>query len=307
MASPDLALSVPRAGSLAARPGTRHHQAVKCRRVAWLFLATAAGCSLTTDLDGYSSGGLAPVDAGTDVAIVADAGADAPPPIDGATVVDAGFSCAALSPAPRLCVDFGSGRLDSAGTPTATDFQSQLVVGAAAPQLDTAVFASAPASARFDLGPMTTRAFLSRTFPVSTPGRIELAMSMRIEGPTDTRVDLMEMRFGNVDASIYLSVNGTSTSVTHAYRGGGDGGYTADATRLSQDLPRDRWTRVALVVETGASPTLSVSLDGALLVSKKALAAFTSADGVTFIAGYTDAATNGKSLRVWVDDVVADF
>ncbi|HSO34416.1 MAG TPA: hypothetical protein VLT33_17900 [Labilithrix sp.] len=160
---------------------------MKCRRVAWLFLATAAGCSLTTDLDGYSSGGLAPVDAGTDVAIVADAGADAPPPIDGATVVDAGFSCAALSPAPRLCVDFGNGRLDSAGTPTSTDFQSQLVVGAAAPQLDTAVFASAPASARFDLGPTTTRAFLSRPFPVSTPGRIELAMSMRIEGPPTPR------------------------------------------------------------------------------------------------------------------------
>ncbi|HSO34417.1 MAG TPA: hypothetical protein VLT33_17905 [Labilithrix sp.] len=116
----------------------------------------------------------------------------------------------------------------------------------------------------------------------------------------------MEIRFGNIDAAIYLSVNGTATFVTHAYPGA-DGGVTADSTRLSQDLPRDRWTRVAWVVETGASPTLSVSLDGTLLVSKKALAAFTSADGVTFIAGYTDAATNGKSLRVWVDDVIADF
>lgn len=277
------------------------------RAVAPLLLVVATGCALTA-LDGLSNGatGTASGDAGPEAS--ADAPFDAPPLTDAGPdqmSPDAGFSCATLSPAPRLCVDFANGRLRSTGTPTTTDFEDQELASAPGPELDTTVFSSPPASARFAIDPTTSRAFLFRTFPVSTPARIEYSMSMRIDGPADGYLDLMEIRFGAIDSAIFLTMNGVAAQMSHAHSDG-DGGTQYDETPLGRDIPRGTWTRIAWVIETGASPTLSISLDGASVVTKKPLATFTTTTGVTFIAGYTDCNVTGN-LRLWTDDIVASF
>lgn len=293
--------------SLARLVETSHHRPVLRRPAASLLLVVVTGCTLA-GLDGLSDGadGAASGDAGPESS--ADAPFDAPALADGGTdqtTPDTGFSCATLSPAPRLCVDFANGRLRSAGAPTSTDFEDQELVNATAPELDTSVFSSPPASARFAVDPTSTRAFLFRTFPVSTPVRIDYAMSMRIDGPPDGQVDLMEIRFGNIDSAIFLEMDGVAAHLSHAHSDG-DGGTQYDPTPLGRDIPRGTWTRIAWVIETGASPTLSISLDGASVVSKKPLATFTTASGVTFIAGYTDSSVTG-GLRLWTDDIVASF
>lgn len=272
-----------------------------------MLLAGLWSCSLLTSLDGFSGDaplpdGGAEADASRD-APVAEAG-DAPDARPDGNA-DAGFSCALLSPAPRLCVDFGQGRVHSGGVKTATDFEGQTVLAIPAPRLDTAELRSPPASALFELSSTNTRSYLYRTFGGITPARVELAESMRIEAPDAASLDLMEIRFGDIDAAIYLTRAGDVLRIVESY-GLADGGRQSLAFPLPVTMPAARWMRLAWVVETGPSPTLTILIDGATVLDKKPLAPFTSAGGVTFIAGCTDATPVGD-VKIRVDDVVANF
>jgi hypothetical protein len=188
---------------------------------------------------------------------------------------------------------------------TSTDFDDQTITSAAAPLLDTAVFASPKASARFDIGPGSISSFLYRTFPMIAPARIEFAVSMRIDRATTAQLNLMELRFGFPYSAIFLATDGVSASVVFGHSDN-DGGTSYDATPLGKDLPRGQWTRVAWVVETGAAPNISVSIGGESRATKVPLVGFKAATGLTFVAGFTTA-TTGSDVKLWVDDVVADF
>lgn len=270
-----------------------------------MLLLVGVGCSLT-NLDGLSggapesdAGGDAPPDVGPTSPGAADGGSEAGP---GDAAVDGDFCSTGTH---TFCVDFGT-RIHSGGVPTSTDFENAHPQSVAAPVLDTAVFTSPPSAARFDLSPSGTRSYLFRTFPVPTPRRIELAMSLRVEGPDAANVDLMEIRFGGSDASLYLVLKGDVPSIRHFYARA-DGGKANDSIPLGAKMPRATWSRVAWVVELGASPTLSVTIDGAPVLTGKALAPFTAGDGVTLIAGCTDSEPQGSTVRVWADDVTARF
>jgi hypothetical protein len=275
-------------------------------RVASLLLVAAAtSCSLTS-LEGLSSGPArddAGAESGSDATAEATAPDDAGPDRE---APDGGSFCASLSPAPTFCVDFGDARVHSAGAPTSTDFESVHPESTSQPLLDTAVFTSAPASGAFALTPTATRSYLVRTFPVVTPPRIEYAMSLRVDAPADAQFDLMEIRFGAVEATLFLSVDGVSAVMRHSH-GIADGGRVSESIPLGKELPRGVWTRVAWVIETGAAPTLSVSFDGTPVLTRKPLATFTASAGVTFVAGCTDSKPVGPTVRVWSDDVVATF
>jgi hypothetical protein len=283
----------------------RHDVGVLGRRASLLVLLLGASCSLTS-LDGLT-GGAAEGDAGTDATRdvdpvppgAADGAGDATP---NDASVDSGFCSSGTY---TFCVDFGA-RIHSGGVATSTDFENAHPESAAAPVLDTATFTSPPSAARFDVTPSGTRSYLFRTFPVPTPRRIELAMSLRVDGPDDADIDLMEIRFGGLDAALYLSLEGEVPSINHAY-GKADGGRETDSIPLGPKMPRATWSRVGWVVETGASPTLSVTIDGTPVLTGRALAPFTARDGVTLVAGCTDSDPQGATVRIWADDVSARF
>jgi hypothetical protein len=159
-------------------------------------------CTLLNPLGDFAGESASAKEAGADAladrelpdAMNASDAADATSSLDAGADADAGFSCAALSPTPRLCVDFGNGRVHSAGQNTSTDFAVTVATGSPFARLDTANFASAPASALFELSPSNTRVTLSREFTTSAT-RFELAASFAVDAPSMPRMDLFELNF----------------------------------------------------------------------------------------------------------------
>jgi len=263
-------------------------------------------CSLLTSVDGLTSGALPPSSEGG-----ADASSDAPGAVDGGASdaeagpsLDGGLNCAMLSPAPKLCVDFGQGRVHAAGLKTATDFEAQSTAGAPQPRLDSSQATSPPASALFELSDSNKVSYLLRTFDGPAAARIELSASLRVDGVGSSDMDLMELRFGDIDAAVFLQRYGEKLSILEAY--GTDGGSDTLGIPLLVTLPFGRWMRVGLVLVTGASPTLTVSVDGTMVVDRRALVPFKSSGVLTIIAGCTDSVPSG-TVKLWYDDVVANF
>jgi hypothetical protein len=91
---------------------------MKTRASICVALVGVTSCSLLTRLDGLSNGDPA-VEA--DGATSPEGGSnDASPDGTVPPTPDGGFSCAPLSPAPRLCVDFSNDIVATTGTPAAT-------------------------------------------------------------------------------------------------------------------------------------------------------------------------------------------
>jgi len=275
---------------------------VVLRRLSRIALAGLASCSLLTPLDGLSGGdGATTSDGSTDGTTPLEGGLDgggdrlSPPP-------DGGALCASLSPPPRLCVDFASEIVFSTGAPTATSFQASDTKNAPDGIIDRTTFDSPSASARFVLSAPMTHSFLERTFPGPPPAHVEFSMAMRVDPSSDDdELDLMEIRFGG-DAGLFLkrSAGGAMSIWNYA------AGKPFRTLSIDGAMPQSRFVTYAWVIELGAAPTLTMTIDGKNAIMNASLLTFSGATDMSFVAGCTDYFPSAAT-SIWVDDVVVRF
>lgn len=276
--------------------------------------AAAAACSLAVSLDGLQGGTAAPTDAGPADGpgpSPADAGSDRGPTDGGGTTNDGGADagksyCATLSPAPKLCVDFGKNRLHSGDSHVADEMDGVQAVSSPTPTLDATLFATSPPAASFDLSGKFS--VLYRSYD-SSPPQVRFGASMRFESATlPSAADLLELRLGGETSFMYLrTFSDGRMYLVHVYPAS-DGGRGQDTTILEKvTIAPKTWFRVEVVVRGTGSPSYDVLFNGAPVVTKVAMANdYPKSAPMRLLVGYTElsAAPSGALL---VDDVVLDY
>jgi hypothetical protein len=273
-------------------------------RSAWIALGAfgaLGGCSLLAPLGGLTEGDGTPVEAGAEAAAPSDSG-----PLDGQGIAitppDGGISCATLSPAPRLCVDFSNELVVSTGPPTGTSFEAIQTRNAPPATIDRSTFGSPSASARFTFGASSDRSYLQRIFPGPPPSSIQFSMAMRFDPSSDdVHLDLMEIRFGGKGGFFLKRQAGGKMTIES---------YTIGQPFKSIPVPgvmkTSTFATYAWVADLGGAPTLSMSIDGEEVLTRAALLPFSGSTATELVAGCTDYYTNAAST-LWVDDVIVRF
>jgi hypothetical protein len=228
-------------------------------------LAVAAGCLLTTPLDGLEGTAAAPsMESGSTGAADGPTG-DRGPGADGSVAVtpDAGpdadaasmFRCAALPAPPTFCTDFDMGTIVSI-------FGGSTTSNGGAVTLDDTLYRSPSQSLKVTIpslptGAPTTKAFVLHSFGFAPTSAIDVEFDLHVDSPDKSSSNTLAIAMGSYQLALFI---GDSAKVRQAIPS--DGGVLYPATNVSAP-PAGTWVHVSFVVALapGAS-TVTLSFDG---------------------------------------------
>jgi hypothetical protein len=259
-------------------------------------IASGVGCSLVVSTDGLSGAAPSAADGGADSpteAIAAEAGSEA-----GADAA-AGPYCASLVPRPKFCVDFDTGSLADLGETQGTVALDSSLSRSPARSLSCEVLTGAT-----NRGALFTHPF------GEVPSSYDLSFDAWVDSydaTHDVELNTMTLRNGT-DSTCRTDVSirdGLWTVDESCESGGAETFGVSHKSTLAMQL--GRWAHVDASVSFAPTRTLSLAVDGQVLLAAVPLGAAVTTGELTLQVGIIYAQTGATTAKVHLDNVRFDF
>lgn len=274
-------------------PVGQHFRAARASLVA---LLVVSGCSLTTSLDGLSSGGgPSPGDGGTEASPLVDAGSD--------VATDTGVDAGPIDPCDGsiFCETFErTGNIKGS-------WSFQQVLGGATLDFDTTTAARGTTSLKMVLPVGTTpRAYLSWDSTTTTSKRARVEWSTKSDAAPDREVQLMRLELQSSERNTFVFVSFVPGNNVVLAEQREEAGTSPSSTYSNIDLSSGfvpgRFQRWSLELDARTSPARAeVILDG-VRIGQKTLVNPVDTGKIGVIVGGTFV-RDGPVRTVWFDDV----